>query len=82
MITPLGKHRREDHDGNDFDVRCTILAHEPDISARKTLEAFWISVRNPRMNNRNEHVSITTDLMPIISLCELLDCHRPLMLHR
>ncbi|EYB84864.1 hypothetical protein Y032_0308g2042 [Ancylostoma ceylanicum] len=71
LITPLGKHRREDHDGNDFDVRCTILAHEPDISARKTLEAFWISVRNPRMNNRNEHVSITTDLMPFISLCEL-----------
>ncbi|EYB97663.1 hypothetical protein Y032_0139g2150 [Ancylostoma ceylanicum] len=71
LVTPLGKHRHEDHTGNDFDVRCTILAHEPDISARKTLEAFWISVRDPRMNNRNEHISITTDLMPFISLCGL-----------
>ncbi|EYC22539.1 hypothetical protein Y032_0017g3411 [Ancylostoma ceylanicum] len=69
LVTPLGKHRHEDHSGDDFDVRCTILAHEPDISARKTLEAFWISVRDPKMNNRNEHLSITTDLMPFISLC-------------
>ncbi|EYC07870.1 hypothetical protein Y032_0068g178 [Ancylostoma ceylanicum] len=71
LITPLGKHRHDEHGGNDFDVRCTILAYEPDISARKSLEAFWISARNPKMNNRNEHLSITNDLMPFISLCEL-----------
>ncbi|EYC21311.1 hypothetical protein Y032_0019g3745 [Ancylostoma ceylanicum] len=71
LIKPLGKHRHEDHSGNDFDVACTILAHEPEISARKALEAFWISARNPRMNNRNEHISITSDLMPFLPLCEL-----------
>ena len=71
MVKPLGKHKREDHSGNDFDVACRILAYEPDISARKALEAFWISVRNPRMNNRNEHISITSDLMPFVPLCEL-----------
>ena len=70
MIKPLGKHRHEDHSGNDFDVACTILANEPEISARKALEAFWISARNPRMNNRNEHISITSDLMPFVPLCE------------
>ncbi|EYC12947.1 hypothetical protein Y032_0045g1173 [Ancylostoma ceylanicum] len=71
LITLPGRHRHEEHDGNDFDVRCTILAHEPDISARKTLEAFWISVQNPIMSNRNEHTSITSDLVPFISICEL-----------
>ena len=71
LIMPLGRHRREDHSGNDFATACTILAHEPEISARKTLEAFWISVRIPRMNNRNEHLSITSELMPFIPLCEI-----------
>ena len=71
LITPLGKHRREDHGGLDFDVKCTILAYEPQTSARKTLVAFWICKRNPRMNGRNEHLAITSDLMPFLSLCEL-----------
>ena len=71
LVKPLGKHRHDDHTGNDYDVACTILAHEPEISARKALEAFWISARNPRMNNRNEHISITSDFMPFLPLCEL-----------
>ncbi|EYC03675.1 hypothetical protein Y032_0092g2556 [Ancylostoma ceylanicum] len=71
LITPLGKHRKEDHGGIDFDVKCTILAYEERSSARKTLEAFWICKRNPRMNSRNEHLAITSDLMPFLSLCEL-----------
>ena len=71
LISPLGKHRNEDHNGNDFDVKCRILAFESDISARKTLEAAWILTRNPAMNSRNEHTSITSDLMPFIGLCEL-----------
>ena len=71
LVSPLGKHRNEDHSGDDFDVKCTILAFETDISARKTLEAAWILTRNPAMNSRNEHLSITSDLMPFVGLCEL-----------
>ncbi|EYC33036.1 hypothetical protein Y032_0002g571 [Ancylostoma ceylanicum] len=71
LITPLGKHRKEDHGGADFNIKCTILALEAQTSARKTLEAFWICKRNPRMNSRNEHLAITSDLMPFLSLCEL-----------
>ncbi|EYB97660.1 hypothetical protein Y032_0139g2148 [Ancylostoma ceylanicum] len=59
LVSALGKHRHDEHDGADFDVMCTILAYEPEISARKLLEAFWISVRNPKMNNRNECLAIT-----------------------
>ncbi|KAK6758207.1 hypothetical protein RB195_015805 [Necator americanus] len=40
LITPLGRHRNEAHNGNDYDVKCVILAHETEISARKMLEAF------------------------------------------
>ena len=71
LVSPLGKHRQEDHNGSDFDVSCTILAIEHDTAARKTLEASWILARNPRMNSRNEHLSITSDLMPFLGLCEL-----------
>ncbi|EYC18626.1 hypothetical protein Y032_0027g1622 [Ancylostoma ceylanicum] len=71
LITPLGKHRREDHGGADFNIRCTILAYESQTSARKALEAFWITERAPRMNSRNEHLVVTSDLMPFPSLCEL-----------
>uniref|UniRef100_A0A7I4Z2R7 Reverse transcriptase domain-containing protein n=1 Tax=Haemonchus contortus TaxID=6289 RepID=A0A7I4Z2R7_HAECO len=70
-IAPLGKHRREGHAGCDFDVKCTILAYEDSIGARKTLEAFWIRHRNPSMNNKNECINITGDLLPFIPLCEL-----------
>ncbi|KAK6748873.1 hypothetical protein RB195_001474 [Necator americanus] len=49
-MTPLERHKNDKHDGNEFEIKCTILAHEKEISARKTLEAFWISVRNPSMN--------------------------------
>ena len=70
--TSLGRHLIEEHSGNEFDVKCTILACETEISARKALEAFRISARNPRMNNRNECVSITNDLLPFMSHCDLL----------
>ncbi|EYC20993.1 hypothetical protein Y032_0020g172 [Ancylostoma ceylanicum] len=71
LTTPLGKHRREAHGRNDFDVKCKILAYEAKTSARKALEAFYISARNPDMNGRNEHLAITNDLIPFLSLCEL-----------
>ncbi|XGW13260.1 hypothetical protein V3C99_013695 [Haemonchus contortus] len=72
VLTPLGKHRVEQHDGNDFNIRCTMLAHETEILSRKALEAFWISARNPDMNSRNECVTITNDLLPFMQHCELV----------
>ncbi|XGW24810.1 hypothetical protein V3C99_006346, partial [Haemonchus contortus] len=40
LLTPLGKHRLEDHQGEDFDIKCKILAYENEIGARKILEAL------------------------------------------
>ena len=71
LISALGRHRHEAHGGDDFDVKCTILTYEKDISARKALEAFWIFAKNPEMNNRNECLSITSDFLPYVSLCGL-----------
>ncbi|KAK6733433.1 hypothetical protein RB195_017272 [Necator americanus] len=71
LITPLGRHRHEAHNGNDYDVKCVILAHETEISARKTLEAFFILKRNPSMNNKNECLSITNEFLPLVPLCDL-----------
>ena len=71
LISALGRHKQEAHGGNDYNVKCTILAYEPEISARKALEAFWIASKNPEMNNRNECLSITNDFMPFLPLCEL-----------
>ena len=68
--TPLGKHRMEAHDSDDFDVKCTILGHEVEISARKALEVAWIYTKNPTMNSRNECISITSDLISFLSLGE------------
>ena len=69
--TPLGKHKIEEHNGNDFDVACTILGYEAEISSRKALESFWIFARKPRMNGRNECPSITNEFLPFVSECEL-----------
>ena len=66
QITALGRHRIEAHNGSDYEIKCTILAHEADIAARKALEAFWIFVRNPSMNNRNEYPSVTNELLPFV----------------
>ena len=70
MVSPLGKHRREKHSGNDFDVKCTISALETDISAQKTRSCVDIN-RTTAMNSKNEQLSITKDLMPFIGLYEL-----------
>ena len=71
VLTPLGKHRVEDHAGNDFEVRCTVLAHEDEIGARKTLEAFFIRIRDPKLNNRGEGIAVSNEFLPFISLCGL-----------
>ncbi|XGW35820.1 hypothetical protein V3C99_019196 [Haemonchus contortus] len=71
LMTPLGRHKAEEHNNNNFEIKCTILAQETEISARKALEAFWIFQRNPKMNGRDECPSITNDLLPYIPHCEL-----------
>ena len=71
LTTPLGRHKAEAHGGNDFKVKCTILSYETEICARKILEAAWILTRNPKMNAKNECVSINSDLLPFIPLCNL-----------
>ncbi|XGW28901.1 hypothetical protein V3C99_008590 [Haemonchus contortus] len=71
LMTPLGRHKTEEHSNNNFEIKCTILAQETEISARKALEAFWIFQRNPKMNGRDECPSITNDLLPYIPHCEL-----------
>ena len=71
MASPLGKHRKVDHNGNDYNIRCIILGYESKIAARKALEAAYILSREPKLNGKNEQLSITSDLMPFLSYCHL-----------
>ena len=75
LTSALGKHKLEVHNGKGFDVKCKILAHETEITAREALEAAWIFAVDPSMNNRNECISAATDLLPFVSLCELSAAH-------
>ena len=61
MISPLGKHRMIEHNGVDYDIRCKILAHEHQISARKALEGSYILARKPKLTSKNEKLFITSD---------------------
>ncbi|EYC27489.1 hypothetical protein Y032_0009g757 [Ancylostoma ceylanicum] len=71
LSTPLGRHRAQAHNGVDFEVQVTILAGESEISARKTLEAFWIHSKNPKMNRREECPTITSELLPYLAACNI-----------
>ncbi|VDL82492.1 unnamed protein product [Nippostrongylus brasiliensis] len=51
-FTSLGEHRARRHEGAHVDVAVSILAREPDIVARKILEAFWISAKDPNINRK------------------------------
>ena len=64
----LGSHRVTKHDGSDFDITVSILAQESNITARKTLEAFWINKKSPGMNRKEECLSITRELTSYLSL--------------
>ena len=65
--TPLGIHRVQKHEGANFGVKVAILAREIKTSARKTLEAFWIHAKNPKMNRKEECLSITRELAPYLN---------------
>ncbi|EYC14339.1 hypothetical protein Y032_0041g480 [Ancylostoma ceylanicum] len=71
ISTPLGCHRMRVHNGVDYEVETTILEHETEISARKTLEAFWIHAKNPKMNRKEECPTITNELLPYLRLCNI-----------
>ncbi|EYC09624.1 hypothetical protein Y032_0059g2968 [Ancylostoma ceylanicum] len=66
--TPLGAHRKLRHDGVNFEVSVKILAREPQTSARKALEALWIHAKSPKMNRKEECLSITRELAPYLGL--------------
>ena len=52
-----------------FEVTVTILAREPEISARRTLEALWIAAKTPKINRKDECVEVTRELPPFVDLC-------------
>ncbi|XGW34520.1 hypothetical protein V3C99_018438, partial [Haemonchus contortus] len=66
--TALGCHRFESHIGDDFEVIVEVVARETQPAASKTLEAFRIRVRHPKMNRREECVAITRELTPYVRL--------------
>ncbi|KAK6751464.1 hypothetical protein RB195_003079 [Necator americanus] len=72
--TPLGAHRTQKHDGADFEIRAQILAHETETLARKSLEAFWIQAKNPKMNRKGECLSITRELAPYLEWFVRSEC--------
>ncbi|KAK6763666.1 hypothetical protein RB195_024115 [Necator americanus] len=72
--TPLGAHRTQKHDGADFEIRVQILAHETKTLARKSLEAFWIQAKNPKMNRKGECLSITRELAPYLEWFVRSEC--------
>ncbi|XGW03292.1 hypothetical protein V3C99_014911 [Haemonchus contortus] len=66
--TALGAHRVQNHNGGVFEVTVEVVAQEPQLCARKSLEAFWIQATNPKMNRREECLTITRELRPYIRL--------------
>ncbi|EYC06559.1 hypothetical protein Y032_0075g959 [Ancylostoma ceylanicum] len=68
LTTPLDSHRKFQHDGENFEVNVKILAQEPETSARKTLEALWIEAKNPKMNRKEECLSMTREFAPYLDL--------------
>ena len=66
LSTPLGAHPAQKHNEDDFGVKVMISAHESKTSARKTLEAFWIIAKGPKINRKEGYVIITRDLLPYL----------------
>ncbi|KAK6740014.1 hypothetical protein RB195_008467 [Necator americanus] len=68
-FTPLGAHRRICHPNSEVEVEVRILSYESEITARRTLEAFWITAKSPKMNKKDECIAITNELSPYQDLC-------------
>ncbi|EYB89763.1 hypothetical protein Y032_0228g2885 [Ancylostoma ceylanicum] len=46
----------------EIQIGVTILLREPEVIARRTLEAFWITAKSPKMNRKDECIAITKEL--------------------
>ena len=66
--TPLGSHRIVRHESAEVQIGVKILTYEPELLARKTLEAFWINAKCPKMNRKEECLAVTNELAPYQSL--------------
>ena len=76
---PLGDHRVHCHEGILIEVTVSTLACEPNIAAaRRTLRAFWIAARTPKMNRKEESIAVTNELAPFADLCGFDLTDRPL----
>ncbi|EYC13370.1 hypothetical protein Y032_0044g948 [Ancylostoma ceylanicum] len=69
ISTPLVRHRRSNHEISDIQIGVSILSTEPEIIARKTLEACWIAAKSPKMNRKGECIAITNELALYQDLC-------------
>ncbi|EYB89997.1 hypothetical protein Y032_0224g2698 [Ancylostoma ceylanicum] len=69
VTTAPGGHRRHSHGNNSLEVAVAILSLEPEIVARKTLEAVWITAMNPNMNRKEECIAVTNELALYQDLC-------------
>ena len=65
---PLRIHRIKKHNGDDFGVKVTILAQEQKTSRRKISESFLINFRSPRMNRKEECLSMTHEISSYLRL--------------
>ncbi|KAK6764997.1 hypothetical protein RB195_025075 [Necator americanus] len=63
--TPLGAHRRQCQENVSFCIAVTVL----EIIARRTLEAFWINAKGPKMNRKEECLAVTNELALYQDLC-------------
>ncbi|XGW33962.1 hypothetical protein V3C99_018028 [Haemonchus contortus] len=68
VSSALGAHRVESHCRADFEITAAVLARESQTPARKTLEVFWIQVARPKMDRKEEGITITRELRPYIRL--------------
>ncbi|VDL63207.1 unnamed protein product [Nippostrongylus brasiliensis] len=69
LSTALGEHKVRRHEDLPIEVAVSILAREPDIAARRTLETFWIAASAPNINRNEECIAVTQELAPFADLC-------------
>ncbi|KAK6745356.1 hypothetical protein RB195_011843 [Necator americanus] len=67
--THLGAHRRKCHENAPFCIAVTILSYESENVARRTLEAFWLNAKSPKMNRKEECIAVTNELALYQDLC-------------
>ncbi|EYC00380.1 hypothetical protein Y032_0116g593 [Ancylostoma ceylanicum] len=59
--TALGAHRRHNYGNSPFEVDITILSWEPEVVARETSEAFWITAKNPKVIGKEKCIGVVKE---------------------